>query len=182
MELVLIANNKRCANVKYDMVSGYVVRFNHCLAQTRHLMNGKTDAIVLRSHNWTDYPWGVNSHGQLKCPLVKRETVIIKLNPSRFLCSNCTEFSTRDCKFRRADCSSGYFILNKLGPQFAHTTLIGFSSHYEDHFYAKFHDYPSEKKMIAEMVRTKTVSLINCWKRLVLFDTSWIRNSHRLGL
>ena len=164
--LVLIANNKRWKTLNYDNFPGaHVVRFNHCLSETRHLMNGRVDELLLRSHNYTDLPWGVDKRGKLMCRLASSSTSIIKVNPSRFDCSSyskCTTLSTASCKFRRGDCSSGFFALWHLEKQYERVVLIGFSSHFEDKFNVRYHDFPSEKAAIDAMMRTKNVSVIPC--------------------
>lgn len=157
--LVLLANNPRCHNVqlgRYDLI----VRFNHC--SNPSLFRGRVNILVLRSHGREQYPWGVNDKGHVLCH-TQPDTHILQLFPSKPVPFGTVYYPIAKCKSQKGSCSTGLHMIQEFLAQNASSiTAVGFLNHFEDQWNATWHDFRNERRVIQDLVNSRSIRLISC--------------------
>ena len=146
-----------------------MIRFNHCANQM--LYNGRTDILFLRTHAKDEYPWGVTKDGTVLCSR-QSSTRVVHFQQSR-LVPGGEAYEPKDlhmppvfCSNTRRDgqCSTGMHVLLEILSTNATSsvTLVGFTSHRQDDWQSRFHDFPNENRLLYALKASEKVRKIGC--------------------
>ena len=165
--VVLIANNPDCARFPPRLDPGaLVIRFNHC--ENQMLYNGRTDILFLRTHAKNEYPWGVTKWGSVLCSR-QSSTRVVHFEKSR-LVPGGEAYEPKDHSMPPVSCSSTricstgmHVLLEILSTNVTSSiTLVGFTSHRQDDWKSRFHDFSNENRLLYALKASQTVRKIGC--------------------